>query len=119
MKEIILLDAVTATTTSEPINLEEYTKVAFQFLAASISSGNGVFIVEVTMDGTNWITYNRLVDNVINSNVQGDVRVASKTISTNVSVIVFIPDADLFKALRVKVTRTTDGAYSAFVVASK
>ena len=117
--EETLLDAVTATTTSKPANIEQLKRIGLQFLAASISSGNGVFTVEGTLDGVNWVALSTLIDNVTNTNVQNFTRVASKTLSSNSSVLVWVDSRLGLKAIRVVVTVTTDGAYSAFIVASE
>ncbi len=90
-------------------------KMSLQFIAASITSGNGVFTVEVSNDGTNWVAYNRLVTNATNTNGQTDTRVASVTLSSNTSAIVFFPVGDYFRYMRVIATRTTDGAYTAIL----
>lgn len=115
--EATLLSAVVADTTSVPFNVHNFKNIGLQFLAASITSGNGVFTVEGTIDGTNWVALNMLVDNVTNTNAQTLTRVASKTLNSNTSVIVWLEDIVALKAIRVKVDRTTDGAYSAFVIA--
>lgn len=115
---IPLLAAVTATTTSAGTYVGNATKMAILLTAAAISSGNGAFTFEVSMDpvGTaspTWLAYNRMVDNVTNTNAQTDTRVASKTLSSNTSALLFVPDADMFSLFRTIVTRTTDGTYSA------
>ena len=117
-EEQTLLDGVVATTTSSPFNVEAFKRVGLQFLAADISSGNGVFTVEGTIDGTNWVALNMLLDNVTNTNSQQLTRVASKTLNSNTSVLVWLESLGL-KAIRVKVTRTTDGTYSAFAIGSR
>lgn len=86
---------------------------SIQFTAASITSGNGVFGVEVSNDGINWVVYNRLVSNVTNTNVQNETRVAGPTLSSNTSQIYFFPTSDLIRFVRIFVTVTTDGAYTA------
>lgn len=106
-----LLNAVTATTTSLGMPVIFSGRGSVQFVAGSITSGNGVFTVDVSNDGVNWIAYNRLTTNVANTNAQFDTRVASVTLSSNTSAIVFIPDPVVY--FRVKVTVTTDGVYSA------
>jgi len=110
-----LLNAVTATTTSSAFEVGSATGISFQFIASAISSGNGVFTVEVSNDGTNWIAYNRLVSNVTDSNAQDDTHVASVTLSSNTNAMAFIPVDDAFKFIRTIVTRTTDGTYSALL----
>ena len=113
---ITLLSAVTATTTSSTIRVGNAKKLALSFTAASITTGNGVFTVSVSIDGTNFVTYNRLVSNLANTNSQTDTRVASVTLNSNTTNVMFIPDADLFECIKVTVTRTTDGAYSAYLL---
>ncbi len=85
--------------------------MSLQFVAASITSGNGVFTVDVSNDGTNWTAYNRLTTNATNTNAQTDARVASATLSSNTSVVVVIPDP--FAYYRVNIVVSVDGAYSA------
>ena len=108
------LDAVIVTTTSDPFNIEGVQKMSIQILAANITSGNGVFLVEVSNDNVNWITFNKLIDNLVNTNAQQLVRVASATLSANSNKVYTLDlEHDVYKYMRVKVTRTTDGTYSA------
>jgi len=118
-REQTLLNAVVVTTTSSPFNIEGLKRIGLQFLSTGISVGNGVFTVEGTLNGTNWVPLNVLIDNVINSNVQNLTRVASKTLSTNTSVLVWLDELTGLKAIRVICTRTTDGTYSAFAIGSE
>lgn len=106
-----LLNAVTATTTSLGMPVVTGAGASIQFVATGITSGNGVLTVDVSNDGSTWTAYNRITTNIANTNVQFDTRVASVTLSSTGSSIVFIPDPVAF--FRVKVTVTTDGAYSA------
>jgi len=110
-----LLNAVTATTTSYSFEVGSAVGRSLQFVATGISSENGVFSVEVSNDNTNWTTYSRLVSNVTDTNAQDDVHVASVTLNSNTNSMVFIPEDDAFKFIRVTVTRTTDGTYSAIL----
>lgn len=108
-----LLNGVTATTTSSSFPIDNAGRVSLQLRAAGISSGNGVFTVEVSNDGSNWVAYNRLTTNVTNTNAQTDVRVASVTINTNSGSMIFFPPGDTFNFLRVVCTVSTDGSYFA------
>lgn len=110
---VTVLNAVTATTTSGPIAGNAMGKVSIQLIAASIVSGNGVFTFQVSNDGSNWTTYNRMTTNVTNTNAQTDTRVASVTLSSNTTAVVTMPETDTFAFVRVICTVTTDGAYSA------
>ena len=103
---------------SSSVALGSFGKTSIQFVAGSVTSGNGVFTVEVSNDGTNWIAYNRLTTNVTNTNAQTDTRVASVTLSSSTNAVVTIPETDNFTFLRTKVVPTTDGVYSAIVLTS-
>lgn len=87
------------------------TPMTLQFVASAITSGNGVFTVEVSNDGVNWVAYNKLTTNVTNTNAQTDTRVASVTLSSNTSSVVSLPEN--FAFYRVKVVVSVDGTYSA------
>ena len=99
------------TSTSRTFPGNAFGKSSLQFTAANISSGNGVFTVDVSNDGQNWTAYNRLTTNVTNTNAQTDTRVASVTLNSNTSSVVIIPDA--FAYFRVNLVVTTDGNYTA------
>lgn len=108
-----MLNAVTATTTSVSVPVDNAERLSIMVLSSGISSGNGVFTVEVSNDGSNWATYNRITSNVTNTNAQTDTRVASVTLSTNTTNFLFFPPGDTFAFMRTKVTVTTDGTYTA------
>lgn len=103
--------AWTTSTTSTGAGGNGNGRASLQLTAASISSGNGVFTVDVSNDGTNWTAYNRLTTNATNTNAQTDARVASVTLSSNTTSFVTIPDAVAF--FRVNCVVTTDGTYTA------
>ena len=113
-----ILTSQTATAYSEAVDIQNLRCITLQFIAALVSSGNGVFTVEVSNDGTNWVALNMLIDNVTNTNAQNLTRVSSKTLSSNTSVVVSLDDLS-WKTLRVKVTVTTDGSYSAWISGNK
>lgn len=101
--------------TSDPIKIHQAEKVTI-FLTADVTSGNGVFTVEVSADGVNWVAYNKLIDNIINSNAQNLTRVASKTLNSDTTVFVSLSPEDTFMFMRMKVDQTTDGTYNAIVL---
>lgn len=100
--------------TSKGIPIVGFGRGSIQFVAASITSGNAVFTVNVSNDGVNWTAYNRLTTNATNTNAQTDARVASVTLSSNGTSMVFLQDAVEF--YQVVTTITTDGTYSANVL---
>ncbi len=83
---VTVLDGISATVTSSSINIDGAERVTLAFTIANVT-GTGLatstFAVEVSNDETNWVTYNKLVDNVINSNSQELTRVASEIVDTN------------------------------------
>ena len=108
---INLLDAVTATvanTAALPFDVSKRQLKSIQFTATGITSKSGVFGVEVSDDGTNWVVYSRLITNVANSNVQTDTRAAAPTLAATSSSIHFFPTSDYFRYIRVFIT-ITDG----------
>lgn len=117
-KEATLLNGVEEDTTSSAFSIDGYDKIGLQFKAASITSGNGVFTVEGTINGTDWVALNVLVDNVTNTNAQDLTRVAAKTLSSNSTVLVWLDSVAALKAIRVAVDVTTDGAYTANIIVS-
>ncbi len=109
---------VTVGTTGGAVDVSMRQLKSVQFRCANHTSGNGVFTVEVSNDGTNWVAYNRLTDNLTNTNAQTDTRVASSTLSSNTSKIYFFPVGDYFRYIRGVVDVTTDGTYFAILEAA-
>lgn len=101
---------VTVTTTSKVLNLENVKRASLQFIRANHTSGSSTFTLEVSNDGNNWVTFNKLVDNVTNTNAQQLTRVGSVALSSNTSKVY---DLDLqhgtYKFMRITATIATDG----------
>lgn len=118
IRQINALNATTITATSNEIYIGSFKRVALRFRAASITSGNGVFTVKMGfaedagVDPT-MVAYSMLIDNVANTNAQQLTRVASKTLSSNGDVIVWLTPEAMLTHITVTATVTTDGAYSA------
>lgn len=110
---LVAPDAVTATTTFEPINVANAKKVTLMFTRADHDSGSTAFTVTGSIDGTTFITLNNLIDNVTNTNAQGYTRVGSVTLSADGSKIYSI-DLEMMslKEIKVTATETTDGTHS-------
>lgn len=115
---ITALDAVTATTESAAINVENAKKVTFLFIRTNHSAGKTVFSVTASVDGTTFVTYNKLIDNVTNTNGQTLTRVASYDTGTANASAVYSMDLqhDAFKEIKVTATETTDGTHTAKVI---
>lgn len=89
-------------------------KITWQFTRANHAAGSTAFSVEVSLDGTNFIAYNRLVTNVTNTNAQTLTRVASVSLAANGSAIASMDlDSDSYLEMRVTATETTDGTHTA------
>jgi hypothetical protein len=116
-----LLNAVTATVANTSASQYDVSKrglKSIQFTCSGHTSGNGAFGVEVSDDGVNWIVYNRLIPNLNGTNSQTDAYVSAPTLSSNTSAIYFFPVSDYFRMIRVFVTVTTDGVYTATLQAA-
>ena len=118
LKPYKALDAVIVTSTSDEISLVDAKKVTF-FFKADVTSGNGVFKVEVSPDGEEWVQYNKLISNIANTNGQTLTRVATVTLSTDTTETYSMDVTDCFQYCKVTVTRTTDGTYDAWVIVQK
>jgi hypothetical protein len=111
---IKLLDAVTATTTSERVNIENAEKISLFLTRANHSAGSSAFAVEVSIDGDNWVTFSKLISNVTNTNVQNKTRVASVSLASNTTSTVDMDlENSIYRWMRLTVTETTDGTHTA------
>ena len=113
-----LFDGQESTTTGGCAGVAGYSRLGFQLKAANISSGNCVYRFQGTVDGTNW-TFLNLIDNLSNSNGQTLTRVASKTLSANGTALLWLDESLPLRAVRLSLTRTTDGSYSAYLMAAE
>jgi hypothetical protein len=104
-----MLNAVTITTTSSLYDVSMREQVGLVFTCANHTSGNGVFSVDASNDGTNWVTGIAFVDATSTSST---TYVTSKTLSSNTSAGVYLPFYP-FRYIRVVCTVTTDGSYTA------
>jgi hypothetical protein len=104
-------------TAALPIDVSDKQVKSIQF-AGTVSSGNGLFAVEISNDGTNWVVYNRLIPNVIGTNSQTDAYQAAPNISATGSSIFFFPVSDYFRYLRVSADISGAGTYYATLQAA-
>jgi hypothetical protein len=117
VKAYHVIVSVTDTTTSSAINIKGAQRVSFFFQRTNHTAGKTVFSVTVSVDGTTYTTYNKLIDNVANTNQQTLTRVASYDTGTaNASAIYSMSPEDTFCFLKVTATETTDGTHNAWVV---
>ena len=77
----------------------------------TVNARSGAFTFYISGDGTNFHAYNLMIDNVTNSNSQTLTRVATKTISTaTTNILFFDPLALGFAYFKVVPTITDGGA---------
>lgn len=113
---LVPISAVTSTTTSDPINIENAHRVTFEFTRANHSAGSSAFAITVSVDGINYITFNKLIDNVTNTNAQQKTRVAGATLSSNTSKVYSMDlENDSYRFMKITATITTDGDATAKV----
>jgi hypothetical protein len=114
---VTAINAAIITKESDAIDIAGAQKITFVFTLADHATGNTIFDVDVSHDGTNYADYAMLVDNVANTNSQTLTRVASKTLSANGSATLAM-DLQHFgwEWIKVKATRTTDGTQTAVVL---
>ena len=108
-----MLNAVTGTTTSAVQDVSMREQIGFTFTCTGHSSGNGVFTVDASNDGTNWVTSIAMVDATSTSST---TYVTSKTLNSNTSAAVYLPLYP-YRLVRVVCAVTTDGAYTAVLEA--
>lgn len=114
-KVIKVLDAVTATTTSSPVNILGAKKVVLFCNRADHASGSSAFSATVGV-GTTFATYNKFISNATNTNAQTLTRVASLSLAADGSGFLTMSPEDCFEFIKVTVTETTDGTHSAWLV---
>lgn len=91
-----MLNATTSDATSTVEVIAGAKAVTWYFTNESDSSGNGTstFSVQVSADNSTWVTYNKLVDNVTNTNSQDLTRVGSVEMSGDQTKTLNMPLAD-------------------------
>lgn len=114
MIQKILIDAQTADTTSDGFPIENLDDIVVQFIRANHTSGNTVFSVDGSNDGTNWVTGIACQDLTATASA---TFVTSKTLNSATSAAVKVPSG--FKMIRVVADVTTDGANSAILSANR
>jgi hypothetical protein len=106
----VMLDAVTADTTSDAFDVSKRQQITVQFVCADHGSGNGIFTIDGSNDGTNWVTGISYRDAKATAS---STWITSTTLSANGTQAAFVPAG--FRFIRVALDRTTDGTYSAIL----
>ena len=113
------LNGVTETTTSSTFDIAGAIRISLAFTRTNHSSGSSAFKVQVSVDGTTFIDFNKLVTNVENTNAQTEIRVTTVSLGSNTTEIATMDlDKSIYKAMKVVVTETTDGTHTAKMLVS-
>ena len=114
---INVLDSVTANTTAPAESIEGAKKVMLICKrAGSVGGGSSAFSATVSVDGTNYITYNKWIRNLANTIDQTLTRVASLTLTTDVADFITMSPEDAYLDIKVSVAETTAGTHSAWLM---
>ncbi len=103
---------VTADKTGEGYDVSKRQQITVQFLCTHHTAGNGVFTIDVSDDGVNWVTGVAVRDM---SSTTPATYVTSVTLSSNTSRMVKVTPG--YRYVRAVVDVTTDGTYFAFLEA--
>ena len=114
-KVIKVLDGVTATTTASPVSILGASKVTLVVERAAHASGSSLFAATVGVE-TSYATYSKWIKNIANTNGEMLTRVASLSLAGNGVDFLTMSPEDSFEFIIVKVTETTDGTHSAWLV---
>lgn len=107
------INAVTATTTSSAIPIAGAKRITLALIRADHASGSTAFTVTVSLDGTTFVAYSKLISNVTNTNAQTLTRVASVSLSSNTTSVVSMDlQHDCYLEMKVIATETTDGTHT-------
>ena len=115
-----IIDAVTATTVSDPYVVAGAKKVTLAFTRADHTAGTSTFSVEGSLDGVTYFPLNKLIPNLTNTNAQTLTRVASVALAANGTSVASIDlEHDALYTIRVTATEGTDGTHSAVVLVER
>ena len=99
----------TGVNTGTMLDVSMREQIGIIITCANHAAGNGVFTVDASNDGTNWVTGIAVLDA---TQTTSTTYVVSKTLSSNTTGGFYIPFF-AFKFIRVNVNVTTDGTYTA------
>ena len=113
----VLINAVTATTTSDAVEVGNHKDISFQVTSAGVTSGTGTLSVDVSNDGTNWETDVAFISSISTTPATHIVSLA--TAGNADTKFAFMGQDFSAKFIRVKLTFATDGSYTDVMHANK
>ena len=112
-KLVTALDAVTATTVSDVINIKYAKKVTFLFRRADHVAGSSIFSIQSSIDGETYKDDATMIPNSPNSASQNVVREISRTLTSNDTKHCALDLENFcYESIKVKVTEVTDGTHT-------
>ena len=105
------INAVGTTTTGTVLDVSMREQIALVFTANTWASGSGVFTVDASNDGTNWVTSIAMANAV---GTTSTTYVTSKTLGSATSDAMYLPFFP-YKLLRIVCTVSGTGTYTATV----
>lgn len=75
------------------------------FMTTTGNWPNTTSLVDVSADGTNWVTYNKIISNVTNTNAQTITRVATVACNNTTAIATLDLSNDAFAYMRIYPTR--------------
>lgn len=113
-KVLTLLNALTASGSSEEIVIAGAKRITLFLTRADHAAGTSTFDVDVSLDGTTYVDFNKLISNVTNTNAQNLTRVASVALAANGTTAVSMDlEHDCYFTMKLNVVEATDGTHSA------
>jgi len=113
-KVLTLLNALTASGSSEEIVIAGAKRITLFLTRANHSAGTSTFDVDVSLDGTTYVDFNKLISNATNTNAQTLTRVASVALAANGTTAVSMDlENDAYYTMKLNVVEGTDGTHSA------
>jgi hypothetical protein len=104
---VTMLDAITATKTSEAFDVSKRQLVSIQFICNLYASGSGTFTIDASNDGTHWVTGIAFLDS---KQTTTGTSVVSKVITSTSSELAIVNPS--YKLLRVVATIVGTDSYS-------
>ncbi len=112
-KVLTLLDALTASGSSNPVVIAGAKRITLFLTRADHAAGTSTFDVDVSLDGTTYVDFNKLITNAANAISEGLVRVASVALAANGTTMVSLDlEHSSFYTMKVNVVEGTDGTHS-------
>jgi len=110
--QVVLHNAIATTATSEAYDVSKRQLVSIQFTCNTYTSGGGIFTIDASNNGTDWVTGIAFLDSKATTT---GTSVVTKTVSSASSQLAIVPPN--YAYIRVVCTISGTGTYSATIEA--